>query len=82
MYVIDSITKAVLFSYNLHTQYGEQFRNVRLSGLDPQKRYKVKEINVPSGKEITYSGDYLMKIGLPVSSDKELSSMVLELNAE
>ncbi|MRG47155.1 alpha-galactosidase [Chitinophaga sp. SYP-B3965] len=82
MYVNNSKTKAVLFAYNLHTHYGEQFQKVRLSGLDPQKRYKVKEINLEKEAQATeYSGDYLMKVGLSVSSNKELSSKVLEIQS-
>jgi alpha-galactosidase len=80
MYVNNNKTKSVLFAYNLHTQYGEQFRKVRLNGLDPQKKYKVKEINA-EGKESDFSGDYLMKIGLSVSSEKELTSKVFEITA-
>jgi alpha-galactosidase len=53
---------------------------VRLNGLDPQKKYKVKEINA-EGKESDFSGDYLMKIGLSVSSEKELTSKVFEITA-
>lgn len=80
--------KAVLFSFNLHTRFGESFTDVRLQGLDASKRYRIKEINLPEGKSTwsgdgkVYSGDYLMKVGLPVSPGHELSSYVLELTAE
>jgi alpha-galactosidase len=87
MYVDSVQTKAVLFAYNLHTRYGEDFEPVRLQGLNPAKKYTLKEINVEEGKTSSfnnkvYSGDYLMKVGLPVSSRRELSSIVIELYAE
>lgn len=86
MYVNDVKDKAVVFSYNLHVRYNENFANVRLEGLDAAKRYKVEEINTMDGKPgkwkedgKVFTGDYLMKVGLPVSPRRELSSMVLEL---
>ncbi|MDP4292311.1 MAG: alpha-galactosidase [Bacteroidota bacterium] len=87
MYVNENKSKAVLFSYTLNLRYGDTFKNVRLQGLDPQKKYQIKEINVvakpvfkSTGK--SYSGDYLMKIGLNVSSVQSLSSVVLEITEE
>jgi alpha-galactosidase len=87
MYVDSLQTKAVLFSYNLHVRYGEDFEPVKLQGLNPVKKYTLKEINIEGGKSSalnnkSYSGDYLMKVGLPVSPRRELSSMVIELYAE
>ncbi|PSL20871.1 alpha-galactosidase [Chitinophaga ginsengisoli] len=86
MYVSNVKDKAVIFSYNLHTRYGESFPNVRLEGLDVTKQYKVEEINTADGKASNwkengkvFTGDYLMKVGLPVSGRRELTSMVLEL---
>jgi len=87
MYVDSAQTKAVLFSYNLHTRYGEDFEPVKLQGLNPSVKYKLNEVNVEEGRSSsfdnkTYTGDYLMKVGLPVSPGRELSSMVLVLSAE
>jgi alpha-galactosidase len=84
MYVNQEKSKAVLFSYTLNLRYGDTFKNVLLQGLDPLKHYRVREINVatkPVFKETDkdYSGDYLMKIGLSVSSTQSLSSVVLEI---
>ena len=87
MYVNKDKSKAVLFSYTLTLRYGDTFKNVRMQGLDPLKKYQIKEINVVSkpvfkGNGKSYSGDYLMNIGLDVSSDQSLNSVVLEITEE
>ena len=65
----------------------ENFNRVRFEGLDPQKTYRINEINVFGkpflrDKDQSYSGDYLMKEGLYVSGNTPMSSVVLELKAE
>ena len=87
MYINDTRSKAILFSYTLNSRFGETFNRVRLRGLDPAKTYKIQEINVstegrrsgPSESGGSYTGDYLMKIGLNVSSGAALSSAVFEI---
>lgn len=84
-YVSEDKTHAVLFAYDLHPRYKEPLFNVKLQGLDPSLVYSVKEINMPEGQKAetkTYTGDYLMKIGLPVLTASEGTSHVLELTAE
>ena len=84
-YVSEDKTHAVLFAYDLHPRYKEPLFNVKLQGLDPSLVYSVKEINLPEGQKTetkTYTGDYLMKIGLPVLTASEGTSHVLELTAE
>ena len=84
-YVSEDKTHAVLFAYDLHPRYKEPLFNVKLQGLDPSLVYSVKEINMPEGQKTetkTYTGDYLMKIGLPVLTASEGTSHVLELTAE
>lgn len=87
MYVSENQNKAVLFSYTLNSQYGENFTRVRLEGLNPNKNYKVDEMNVyqkpffrDNGK--TFSGEYLMSEGLVVSPEKPLNSVVLEITQQ
>jgi alpha-galactosidase len=88
MYVNAGKDKAVLFSYTLNSRFGENFNNVCLQGLDPAKTYAVQEINqfpgtmslYPTKKQ--YSGDYLMKVGLNVTSFQPLTSSVIEITAE
>lgn len=86
MYVDESKTKSVLFSYTLHPQFDPNYNFVRLQGLDAHKSYKVEEINKmstwrrsfeESGK--VFSGDFLMKVGLKVSSSTKETSIVLEI---
>jgi len=88
MYVNQEKTKSVLLSYTLHPMYDPNFSTVKLQGLDAQKQYKIEEINLmPDGKPVfeesgkTWSGDFLMKIGLKVSSPKKETSVVLEISA-
>jgi alpha-galactosidase len=88
MYVNSEKNKAVLFSYTLNSRFGETFNKVRLQGLDPVKIYKIHEINVetegqrfgPSESGKSYSGDYLMKIGLNSGSGTPLNSTVYEIS--
>lgn len=86
MYVDDAKSKAVLFSYTLHPLYDPQYNSVRFQGLDPNKTYKVEEINLMSeGKKTLeesgdcFTGNYLMNVGLRVSSSKVETSVVLEI---
>ena len=87
MYVNSTKNKAVLFAYTLNARYGELFNRVRLQGLDPDKTYKIQEINLstegrrPGGSESgrSYTGDYLMKIGLNAGSAAPLTSAVYEI---
>lgn len=83
-YVSKDRSRAVLFAYDLHPRYQEPVPNVRLRGLDPERAYSVKEINLPDGREAearTYTGDWLMKIGLPALSASDGASHVYELTA-
>ena len=86
MYVSGDQAKSILFSYSLHPRAFNQFSAVKLAGLDPKKNYKIEEINkVPDfrsrfradGKVL--SGDYLMKIGLSLPNNNELTSAVVEI---
>ena len=89
MYTNESKTKAVLFSYTLNTLFKEIHQKVKLSGLDATKNYTIKEINLfPNTKSKftndgqTFSGDYLMNIGLNVSPNTPLTSNMFELIAQ
>ena len=89
MYSNDTKTKAVLYSYTLNTLFKEIHQKVKLRGLDPTRSYKVKEINLfPDTKSKfaengqTFSGDYLMKVGLSVSQNTPMTSNVYEIIAD
>ena len=87
MYVNSTKNKAILFAYTLNSRFGETFDLVRLQGLDPSKTYKIEEINIsPDGRRFgfvesgkSYTGDYLMKIGLNAGSATPLTSNVFEI---
>ncbi|MES2006444.1 MAG: alpha-galactosidase [Bacteroidota bacterium] len=91
MYVNDNKSKAVLYNYLLNARYKEMFGRVKLQGLDPQKKYRVKEINLfPDTKSLNadndkvLSGDYLMNTGLNLTPGKlvPVSSNIFELIEE
>ena len=86
MYVNEKKDKAVLFAYTLNARKGETFNRVRLQGLDPAKAYRIQEINIMPGVRRTgtesgrsYSGEYLMNIGLNIGSTAPLTSQVYEI---
>lgn len=88
-YVDKSKRMAVLFAYDLSPRFQEKLSTVKLQGLDPNKKYLVKEINLMPGTESkfaqndrVFTGDYLMKVGLDVFTYSQNTSMVIELTAE
>ncbi len=87
MYVNDNKDKAVLFAYTLNAGRGETFNRVRLQGPDPVKTYKTQEINVMPGSRRfgsesgrSYTGEFLMTIGLSIGSASPLTSTVYEIS--
>ncbi len=88
LYVSKNKQQAALFSFDIHPLYDEPNAFVCIDGLDPDKQYTVTEINLMPGKQSpfafqgqTYSGDYLMKVGLPVLQAQRLQSHVFLLQA-
>ena len=86
MYVDKAKSKSVLFAYDIHPRFGEKTFPVKLQGLDQNKKYKVQEINLMPGQKSTlvtdggtFSGDFLMKIGMNVFSTAHAHSKVIEL---
>lgn len=80
--------RAVMFTYLTTNRYDGTFTfaPIKLSGLNASKRYSVKEINLfPDTKstlknDLTYSGDYLMTIGINPDITLRRTSVVLEIN--
>lgn len=88
-YVNKTRDKAVLFAYDIYPRFNEKIVSVRLQGLDPDRQYRVEEINLMPGTRSrfagngqTYSGDYLMKVGLNVLTTQKLHSSVFRLEAQ
>ena len=87
MFVDKDREKSVVFAYDILPLLMETNYPVKLRGLDPDKYYKVKEINMmPSATsslesdDMTFSGEYLMKIGLDLFTNKTYGSRVLEIS--
>ncbi len=86
-YVSQDGAKVVLFAYDIHPRQAESLRPVRLQGLDPDARYTVTETNLMPGRKATlsadgktFTGDFLMKVGLSVFTGGQMQSRVVELN--
>lgn len=89
MFVGKDRKKAVVFAFNIYPRYGEKLLPIRLQGLDANQMYKVKEINLMpgahsslKGNDATFSGEYLMTVGLDVFAGQKLSSRVIEVVAD
>ncbi|MDR2968341.1 MAG: alpha-galactosidase, partial [Tannerellaceae bacterium] len=86
MYVDEAKDKSVLYAFDIHPRYAEITQPVRLQGLDAEAQYRIEEINlIPGSRPMrvsgqTYSGDYLMKVGLPLLSSRHLTSHVFEIS--
>lgn len=80
--------RAILFSYLVSNRYGAGSDTpFRLHGLDPAKKYKIKELNLyPETKtslneEQIYSGEYLMTVGFNPAVNARRTSVIVEMNA-
>ena len=90
MYVKADQSHAIVFNYLVdHSVLFHTSREpVKLDGLDADKQYQVKEINLFPGTasrvraDSTFSGDYLMKVGVNIGINKNNPSVVLEINEE
>ena len=82
MYVTKDSNHAVVFAFNVYPRYNERRENVKMQGLDPSATYEVTEIcrkDATKGRVSTYSGDYLMTVGLPMFSGSKMTSSIYEL---
>jgi alpha-galactosidase len=87
MYVDSSKATAVLFNYLVNNRYGESSKHpVKLKGLDPQKRYLVKEINLYPGTastikdNLTLSGNFLMTVGINPDVNTQRTSVIISIS--
>ena len=59
---------------------------VQFKGLDPQKKYRIKEINLSPGTTSTittdavYSGEYLMTVGFNPDVNTRRTSVILQVD--
>lgn len=80
---------SIVFAYDIYPRYGERLLNTRLHGLDADAKYRVKEICLMPGKQSwlpcngkVYTGDFLMKVGLKITSANNLVSHIIEITRE
>lgn len=88
MYVDEAQASAVMFNYLVSNRYDEGSRfPIRLKGLNPDRSYRIKEINIYPGSKSSidgqqiYSGDYLMNIGFNPDVNSRRTSVVLQVTA-
>ncbi|OQP68371.1 alpha-galactosidase [Niastella populi] len=89
LYLNEERTTGVIFNYLVNNRYDAgSSRPIRLKGLDAQKRYRIKELNLYPGTSSTiddtktYTGEFLMKVGYNPDVKASRASVVLELKAE
>lgn len=88
-YVNEAKTTAIMFNYLVNYRYGEgSSMPIKLKGLDAGKQYKVKEINLYPGTKSgisegkTYTGDFLMKVGINPKVNSGRTSVILQIDAQ
>lgn len=84
MYVSPDKQKAIFYGYKLKHFAGHTVPPFRMAGLDPDKNYRLHELNVndegmKSMEGAIISGRLLMSQGIKLVLDKEYSSRVFEL---
>lgn len=83
MYVDEAQKRAVVFAFDIFPRYSTaESTRLKLQGLQANKMYKVKEINRYDGKDIevgTFSGDYLMTVGMKAFSEHRLQSRIFSV---
>lgn len=87
MFVDDGKTRAIVFNYLVNNRYmlTATREPILLEGLDPQKKYRIKEINLFPGTRSAirgdniYSGDFLMKVGINPGLSLRRTSVVIEV---
>ena len=86
MYVNDDKSEAVVFNFLNRKEIYPTPPNYVLQGLDPQKKYKLTEIDKNKGwsrfdkyEGKIFSGEYLMKVGLNFALYNECESVVFKI---
>ena len=86
LFVNENKSKAVVFSYLTnfrHTNTAASAMPVRLKGLNPEKKYSIKEINLYPGTrsalaaELVLSGEYLMTVGFNPDVSTRRTSVIV-----
>ncbi len=85
-FVNEKKSRSVWFTYMVSSRYGVGTgRSVLLKGLDPAKKYAIKELNLYPGtksaitSDAVYTGDYLMRVGFNPVANGNRTSVIIEL---
>jgi len=88
MYVSKDKKEAAVFAYSLNYHGRTTFLEEKLKGLDPNKTYKIVELNKkPDSSTFAYdgqsfTGEYLMKVGIRINIGDAFASSVLMLTEQ
>ncbi|MEG1539406.1 MAG: alpha-galactosidase [Muribaculaceae bacterium] len=89
MFVDATKNHAVVYAFDINPRFRESLCTVRLEGLDANKFYNIQEINIMPGQKSyltengkTFSGEYLMAVGLNLFSPATYRSCVVEITAQ
>jgi alpha-galactosidase len=88
LYVNEQKTKAVVFNYLVNNRYDQGNKSpILFKGLDPVKKYSVKEVNLYPGTNSSlssniYTGEFLMRIGFNPDVHAGRASVVLQVEAQ
>ena len=71
MYVSEEKSEAVFYWWKLETFYDDHLPRVKMAGLDPERHYRIRELNRIDNKPLPYeglsfSGRFLMENGLEI----------------
>lgn len=88
MYVDENQSKAVMFNYLVSNRFELTAtpRPIQMKGLNPNKRYKVEEINLFANTASTlnnsliFSGDFLMTVGYNPEVNDKRTSVILTID--
>ena len=76
-----------MFNYLVNNRFGKgSFLPVKLKGLQADKKYSLKEINLYPGtksamaESAVYSGDFLMTVGFNPVVNAGRTSVIVEIN--
>lgn len=87
MFVSTKKDRAIVFNYVVSNRYESSFSiaPIKLQGLDPQKKYRLTEINLFPGTRsrinstTAYSGEYLMTVGFNPDLSQNRKSVLVEV---
>lgn len=81
-YVDEAKDQAIIFNYYVATTFATTISiPIKMQGLDPNKKYKIEEVNLylgthsPIDYSRIYSGDFLMKVGFNPEANERRTSV-------